>query len=264
MESKKINLEKGYILLYDFGNIKVHNYNTADYIDDQVILLEKDNKIVIIESPAFYDNNKELEEYISSLNVEVDGILLSYHMAGGTFLDNTKKYATTKADEYGHNGGGKSLVDGFTKAFGESFDKNIHNVTDYINEGTITLAGIKLNIIPTAEAYNIEIPEISVIYTHMLGSDCHSIITGRKHAEAMIETLEGYLDKNYNLILTSHYIPEDINAVKVKIAYIKTLLTIAETCHNAKEMIDKVKDEFKDYSGLNYLEMTANFFFKEN
>ena len=116
MESKKINLEKGYILLYDFGNIKVHNYNTADYIDDQVILLEKDNKIVIIESPAFYDNNKELEEYISSLNVEVDGILLSYHMAGGTFLDNTKKYATTKADEYGHNGGGKSLVDGFTKA----------------------------------------------------------------------------------------------------------------------------------------------------
>lgn len=240
IKSEKINLEKGYILLYDFGKIKVYNYNTVDYIDDQVILLEKDNKIAIIDPPTFYDKNKELEEYISSLNVKADVILLSYHMAGGTFLDNAKKYPTTKAEEYGHNGG-KNLVDGFTKAFGESFDKNIHNVTDYINEGTITLADIKLNIIPTAEAYDIEIPEINVVYTHMLGSNCHFIIAGRNLAATMIETLEGYLDKNYNLILTSHYIPEDINAVKVKIAYIKRLLTIAETSYNAKEMIDKVK-----------------------
>ena len=96
-------------------------YNTVDYIDDQVILLEKDNKIAIIDPPTFYDKNKELEEYISSLNVKADVILLSYHMAGGTFLDNAKKYATTKAEEYGHNGG-KNLVDGFTKAFGESFE----------------------------------------------------------------------------------------------------------------------------------------------
>jgi len=63
MENKKVNLDKGYVLIYDFGGIKVHNYNTADYINDQVILLEKNNKIVVIESPAFYDNNKELESY---------------------------------------------------------------------------------------------------------------------------------------------------------------------------------------------------------
>ena len=53
MENKKINLDKGYVLVYDFGEVKVHNYNTADYIDDQVILLEKNKKIVVIESPAF-------------------------------------------------------------------------------------------------------------------------------------------------------------------------------------------------------------------
>ena len=47
MKSEKINLEKGYILLYDFGKIKVYNYNTVDYIDDQVILLEKDNAFSI-------------------------------------------------------------------------------------------------------------------------------------------------------------------------------------------------------------------------
>ena len=263
MENKKISLDKGYVLVYDFGDVKVHNYNTADYIDDQVILLEKNGKIAVIESPAFYDNNKELEKYIESLGVKLDGVLLSYHMGGGTFLKDSKKYATKKADEYGHIGGGKALVDNFTKAFGESFDNNIHHVTDYINGGTITLADIKMNIIPTSDAFDIEIPEINSIYTHMLGSESHSIIAGATHANAMIDTLKGYIEKNYNLILTSHYIPEDIKAVDTKISYIETLLNIASTCHSKEEMIEKVKEEYPNYSGVNYLEMTAGFFFGE-
>lgn len=74
MENKKINLDKGYVLVYDFGKVRVHDYNTADYIDDQVILLEKNKKVVAIESPAFYDNNKKLEKYIESLGVKLDGV----------------------------------------------------------------------------------------------------------------------------------------------------------------------------------------------
>lgn len=263
MKNKKVNLDKGYVLVYDFGEIKVHNYNTTDYIDDQVILLEKNKRIVVIESPAFYENNKELENYIALLGAKLDGILLSYHMGGGTFLKNAKKYATHNADEYGHTGGGKTLVDNFTKAFGETFDSNIHSVTDYIEKGKITLADIEMNIIPTNEGYDIEIPEINSIYTHMLGSDCHSIIAGVEHANTMIETLKGYIAKNYNLILTSHYIPEDIKAVNKKIAYIETLLNIASDCNSANEMIEKVKSEYPNYSGVNYLEMTANFFFPQ-
>lgn len=264
MENKKINLNKGYVLVYDFGKIKVHNYNTADYIDDQVIMLEKNNKIVIIESPTFYDNNEELENYINTLGVKLDGILLSYHMGGGTFLSGAKKYATHNAFEYGHNGGGKTLIENFTKAFGKQFDNNIHNVTDYIEKTKITLADIEMNIIPTSEAYDIEIPEINSIYTHMLGSKSHSIIAGVEHANAMIKTLKEYIIKNYNLILTSHYIPEDIKAVDKKISYIETLLKIANNCNNKEEMIEKVKQEYPDFSGVNYLEMTANFFFPQN
>ena len=263
MEYKKIQLNKGYVLVYDFGNVKVHNYSTQDYIDDQVIMLEKNNKIVVIESPAFYDNNVELENYIKSLGVTLDGVLLSYHMGGGTFLSEAKKYATHKADEYGHTGGGKALVDNFAKTFGESFDNNIHNVTDYIESGKITLADIEMNIIPTNDGYDIEIPEINSIYTHMLGSDCHSIIAGIEHANAMIQTLKGYITKNYNLILTSHYIPEDLKAVETKITYIETLLNIADSCSNANEMIEKVKKEFPEFSGVNYLEMIAGFFFNK-
>lgn len=264
MENKKVNLEKGYVLIYDFKDIRVHNYNTADYIDDQVILLEKNNKVVVIESPAFYDNNVELEKYIKSLGAKLEGVLLSYHMAGGTFLKDAKKYATNNADEYGHSGGGKALIDNFTKAFGKSFDSNVHSVTDYIDSGKITLADIEMNIVPTNEGFDIEIPEINSIYTHMLGSDCHSIIAGVEHANAMIKTLKEYISKKYNLILTSHYIPEGIEAVEIKLSYIETLLNIASDCSNANEMIEKVKAEYPEYNGVNYLEMTANFFFPEN
>mgnify|MGYP004630562697 FL=1 len=261
MENKKIKLEKGEVFIYDFGSIKLYNYNTNDFMSDQVIMLEKNQKLVVIESPTFYDNNQELENYIKSLNVTVDGILLSYHMSGGTFLENSKSYATHKADEYGHVGGGKGLIDSFISAFGEPFDKNIHKVTDYIDTNKITLADIEMNIIPTNDAYDIEIPEINVIYTHMLGSKCHSIIAGVDHANNMIETLKGYIEKNYNLILTSHYIPEDITAVNEKITYIETLLNIASISNNSNEMITKIKEEYPDYSGDNYLEMTSNFFF---
>ena len=263
MKNKKIDLEKGYVLVYDFEKIRVHNYSTNEFMNDQVILLEKNGKLVIIESPTFYDNDKELEKYIESLNLKVEGILLSYHFSGASFLKKEKKYATKKASEYGHNGGGKALVDNFTNAFGTTiFDNKIHDVTDYINEGEIKVADIKLNIISTNDAYDIEIPEINSIYTHMLGSDCHSIIAGINNANAMINTLREYISKNYNLIFTSHYIPEDMNAVKTKQAYIETLINIASDSSNALEMIEKVKKEYPNYSGENYLEMTANLFFQ--
>lgn len=58
--------------------------------------------------------------------------------------------------EYSHKGGGASLVSNFAAAFGDSFDSSIYTTT--------------------TEAFDIEIPEINVIYTHMLGHDCHSIV----------------------------------------------------------------------------------------
>ena len=64
-----MNLNKGYVLVYDINNIKLHNYNTNDAIVDQVIILEKNNKLAIIESPAFYDNKKELEQYGTVKNI---------------------------------------------------------------------------------------------------------------------------------------------------------------------------------------------------
>lgn len=97
----------------------------------------------------------------------------------------------------------------------------------------------------------------------MLGHDCHSIVTGEGHANAIIEQLKGYKEKGYNLILSSHYVPETLKDVDTKIAYLEELKKIAKESSNADDFKNKVKEKFPAYSGLNYLDMTAGYFFPQ-
>ena len=137
-----VRLAKGEVNVYDFGKVKLHAYKTNDFIDDEVFIVEKGGNAVVIESPCFFDNNAELEQYIAGRGMCVQGVLLAYHMAGAGFLPNAKKFATKNAEAYGHSGGGKGLIENFTAAFGEAFDNGIHTVTDYLAEGKVTIGGM--------------------------------------------------------------------------------------------------------------------------
>ncbi len=252
-------LAKGEVNVYDFGNVKLHAYKTNDFIDDEVFIVEKNGKAVIIESPCFFDNNQELAKYLEAIKVE--GILVAYHGAGATFLPDVPKYATQNAVDYSKTGGGKALIDKFTGAFGEIFDPSVHEITNVIQAGKITIGGIDFVIKQTDEAFDIEIPEINAVYTHMLGHDCHSIVAGAGHAEAMIAELRNYIEKGYDLILTSHYTPEDLKDAQTKIDYLENLKKIAAGTQSAEEFKTEVGRQYPQYSGQNYLDMTAGFFF---
>ena len=254
-----VKLTKGEMNVYDFGHVKLHAYKTRDFIDNEVFIVEKNGKAVIIESPCFFDNNQELTEYLS--NMEVVGMLIAYHGAGATFLPGVKKYATQNAIEYSVNGGGKALIDNFTNAFGEIFDSSVHQITNVIGEGKVTIGGIDFEIKQTAEAFDIVIPEINAVYTHMLGHDCHSIVAGAGHADGIIAELKDYIEKGYDLILTSHYTPEDLKDAQIKIDYLENLKKIAANCGDADSFRAEVHKQYPAYSGQNYLDMTAGFFF---
>ena len=101
----QVKLTKGEVSVYDFGEIKLHAYKTNDFIDDEVFIVEKNGKGVVIESPCFRDNISELTEYLKEMKAE--GVLVAYHGAGATFLPDVPKYATQNAVEYSENGGGK-------------------------------------------------------------------------------------------------------------------------------------------------------------
>ena len=111
------------------------------------------------------------------------------------------------------------------------------------------------------EEFDIEIPEINAVYTHMLGHDCHSIVAGAGHADGIIAELRSYIEKGYGLILTSHYTPEDLKDAQTKIDYLENLKKIAANCADSDTFKAEVQKQYPAYSGQNYLDMTAGFFF---
>ena len=66
---KTMALSKGEMNVYDFGDIRLHAYKTNDLIDDEVFIVEKDGKAVIIESPCFFDNIRELTAYMKDMEI---------------------------------------------------------------------------------------------------------------------------------------------------------------------------------------------------
>lgn len=259
---KTVKLAKGEMNIYDFGEARLHAYKTNDLISDEVFIVEKDGKAAVIEPPCFFDNCRELEEYLAPFKIEA--VFVAYHGAGASFLPDVPKYATENAREYSENGGGKALIDSFAAAFGNTFDGSVHKITNIIEEGKINVCSVDFIITKTDDAFDMEIPEINTVYTHMLGHDCHSIIAGAAHADAVISQLNGYIDRGFDLILTSHYTPEDLKDARTKIEYLESLKGIAAGCKNADDFKAAVKEKYPNYGGENYLEMTAGFFFGNN
>ena len=97
----------------------------------------------------------------------------------------------------------------------------------------------------------------------MLGHDCHSIVAGEGHANVIIAQLKRYKENGYNLVTSSHYTPETLKDVDTKIAYLEELKKIAKESKNANDFENKVKAQYPEYSGLNYLDMTSGMFFSQ-
>lgn len=255
----RVKLEKGEMNVYDFGAVRLHAYKTNDPIDDEVFIVEKNGKAVVIESPCFFDNIRELAEYLK--DTQVEGMFVAYHGSGASFLPEAPKYATQNAADYSENGGGKALINNFANVFGAGFDASVHKITKLLGEGRVNIGGIDFVIKRTAEAFDIAIPEINAVYTHMLGHDCHSIVAGAAHADAITAELKEYIARGYDLILTSHYTPEDLKDAQTKIDYIENLKKLAADCADAESFKAEVRRQYPEYSGQNYLEMTAGFFY---
>ena len=263
MEKTKINLKKGFVEIYNFGEIKLHSYQTNDLMNDESYILENKDNVLLVEFPAFYDNLGEFEEYVKGLGKTIVGKVFSDLPNGGTIFKDVKGYASEGTIKSMKEGTIHNLVTGFEKSFGGTFAKEYHEITDVLTENKVNIGGFELNITYHEENIEIEFPQIGCVYTHMLGHDCHSIVAGENHADVIIEQLKNYKAKGYKLILSSHYTPETLKDVDTKISYLEELKKIAKECTNADEFKEKVEEKYPEYSGLNYLDMTAGFFFPQ-
>lgn len=260
----EIQLELGKVVIYDFGNIRLHAYLSNDALYDVCYLVEKGDAVVLIESGAFDANVAEWDQYIQSLGKTVAGQLMAYHPNGADHYD-AEVYATENAvKNWGEGGSIRALTDGFVVSFGDAVAEEIPAQTNIISAGdTIVLGDITFRIVAADDdAYSIEIPEINCIYRHMMGSQCHNILASMDAIDAEIAAMESYQEAGYTLILTSHYDPEGQEAVFAKIEYLKKTKEIVQSCDTAEAFIAAMQQEFPNYSGVNYLEMTAGMLFQ--
>lgn len=259
--SRTVQLNRGRVEVYPKGDVTLYAYQTCDPMADEVFVVAKNGLGVVMELPCFYDNIRELTDFLVAEKVTVEAKLSAYHGAGASFLPGVPVYGTASSAKYNSVGGGAALVAGFAKTFGEAFDAALCKPDVRMDAGETVIAGIRFVVKPNGEAYDLEIPELNCVYTHMMGHDCHSIVTGQDHADGIIAQLEGYIRRGFDLVLTSHYTPEDLKDAQTKVDYLADLKAMAAACMNATELKQKVQAKYPDYAGENYLDMTVGFFF---
>ena len=251
-------LENGAVTVYEFGAYKLHAYNSGDPLADEYFVIESDEGLVMLETGAFSANLATWKTYLDSLNKPVASALLAYHPNNIEVFGDVPVYTTENAmKNWGEGGSIRALTDKFAAGFGEDTVAMNHpsDATIVKFGDTVTLAGMDFIIRDEGDdAYGVEIPAINCIYIHMMGSDCHNILGSKEHIQSFIDELKAF---NYNLVLTSHYDPEDQSAVDTKIAYLEKTLELADSCADADSFIAAMNEAFSNYSGTDYLAMTA-------
>ena len=67
MKMVEEKLGNGKVYIYDFGKIKLHAYETNDAMNDTAYIIETENELTGIETPAFYEDLNTYNGYVSKL-----------------------------------------------------------------------------------------------------------------------------------------------------------------------------------------------------
>ncbi|MDL2253669.1 hypothetical protein LJC49_06290 [Ruminococcaceae bacterium OttesenSCG-928-I18] len=244
------------MLVYDFGELKLHAYETNDPITDENFLLETADEVIVIELIGFYDNIEELQGYIDELGKPVNSVIVAYHPAGGDAHPEAQTYASEGLGEAG-------LVAGFVETFGDAIDGNLPTEYELVQPGTMTIGGVDFNVIETADAFDLEIPAINVYLTHMVGSNTHNILPSMEAIDGMLVQMQDFQTKGYALILSGHDIPRTIEIAQEKIDYLEKTKELVASSDSAETFTLAMQEAFPGYAGENYLEMSAGALFAE-
>lgn len=261
-EFTQIELNAGVVRVYDFGEYKLHNYDTMDSLGVQVYVLETPTNLIGIEGPAFATNIYAWRDYIKTLKKPLDAILTSYHPNGGYWQWRAKNYATEQSIASRKTGSLHYKIREKKAQFGRPFLKTIIPIDKVIPNGKQEIAGTEFIITDKGDGYTIEIPAINVIYVHKLGADTHSILQTPEHIDEHIKQLKQYRRAHYDMILSAHHMPETAYALTQKIRYLYKTKRIYKNSTDATEFTDKMHATFPKLNGENYLEISAKNLFE--
>ena len=252
-----VKLASGSVTVYHYGDVNLHVYNSEDALGDVAYIVEGKDALVGIELPSFTAGLDAWKGYVQSLGKPMNDIFLDAHVTGASYVSGMNIYGTQAAKDAIASGSTLATTAGLYQTFGSDF----HGGEDMVS-GKVTVGGIEFNVIDRGDTYDLEIPSINVVYTHMLGKTVHSIMPSTAAMDAMLDTLHDYQNKGYAMVLSGHSTPEGQDAVSEKIAYVQKAKELAASCTTADEFKTAMKEAFPNYAGDNYLEMTAGYLFQ--
>lgn len=261
--TSEVALGEGSVTIYDYGDVKLHAYATGDALGDEAYIVEGADGLVGIELPSFTDGLDAWKSYAEGLGKPMEDIFLCDHVTGASYVEGMTVYGTQGAKDAIESGSTFATTQGLYETFGDDFHggPDMAKINKVVPAGTVTVAGMEFNLIDHGDTYDLEIPALNVVYTHMLGKTSHSIMTSTEHMDSMLEILKGYQDAGYDMILSAHSAPEGQDAVTEKIAYVEKAKELAAASADAGTFTAAMKEAFPDYVGDNYLEMSAGYLY---
>jgi hypothetical protein len=266
--NRAVQLEKGTMLVYNFeGGIRLHAYETKDVFNSYLLLLEKNDKLVLVEPALLKDNYEELRDYINTIGYKELDLIVSYHNLGATFADTNKirinnVYSMPSTEKYVYETGveaNKQIKTGL----GEAFDEKIHQNVNLLNEGENEIQGIKFYMHENDYGFDIGIPEIKVMHTHFVGHDKHILVWNMDFLASTAKDLEDYLADGYEMFMSAHGEPETRADAQEKIRYFYNLRKVYEDSKNGTEFKNKMMKMYPDLDWIMYLQMSASLLYNE-
>ncbi len=254
---KAVQLKKGTMQIFDYGETKVHVYETKGFFNTHAFFIEKKGKGVLIETPPMKDNYKELVDYIVGLGYKNIDVMVSYHLIGKHFFDTDKLkfnhiYSNQESLDYMKNSGNESLSV-LKKVSGQDLDETTIVPTDLLKAGAQEISGIPFIITPTGFGFDVEMPEIMAVHLHMVGHDNHTMIFNTEFIDTVIKELSTFQEKGYTTYFSSHSAPETSGNVTIKIKYLQEMKVILSASKNEEEFIQKMDKAYPNFGWRNYL-----------
>ncbi|MCW2118055.1 MULTISPECIES: hypothetical protein [unclassified Flavobacterium] len=264
---KAVQLKKGTMQIFDYGETKVHVYETKGFFNTHAFFIEKKGKGVLIETPPMKDNYKELVDYIVGLGYKDIDVMVSYHLIGKHFFDTDKLkfnhiYSNQESLDYMKNSGNESLSV-LKKVSGQDLDETTIVPTDLLKAGAQEISGIPFIITPTGFGFDVEMPAIKAVHLHMVGHDNHTMIFNTEFIDTVIKELTAFQEKGYTTYFSSHSAPETSGDVTIKINYLKEMKALLSAAKNEEEFIQKMDKAYPNFGWRNYLLGSAKMLYQK-
>lgn len=264
---KAVQLKKGTMQIFDYGETKVHVYETKGFFNTHTFFIEKKGKGVLIETPPMKENYNELVDYIVGLGYKDIDVMVSYHLIGKHFFDTDKLkfnhiYSNQESLDYMKNSGNKSLSK-LAEVSGQDLDETTIEPTDLLKAGVQEISGIPFIITPTGFGFDVEMPEIKTVHLHMVGHDNHTMIFNTEFIGTVIKELTAFQEKGYTTYFSSHSAPETSGDVTIKINYLKEMKAILTTSKSSEEFIQKMDKTYPNFGWRNYLLGSAKMLYQK-